>query len=110
MIDETFERPAGFDLRAAWAAQVGRFKGSGPERVSVKVRVDPDVSGRFARVIGDQIVERSSDGVVVLDFPACEAAVSLLAAFGGAVEVLEPLDLRRRLAEIGSELSSLYAH
>jgi len=110
MTDETFERPAGFDLRAAWAAQVGRFKGSGPERLSVKVRVDPDVSGRFARVIGDQIVERSSDGVVVLDFPACEAAVSLLAAFGGAVEVLEPLDLRRRLAEIGSELSSLYAH
>src|SRR2546426_5008419 len=109
MTDETFERPAGFDLRAAWAAQVGRFKGSGPERLSVKVRVDPDVSGRFTRVIGDQIVDRPSDGVVVLDFPACEAAVSLLAAFGGAVEVLEPLDLRRRLAEIGSELSSLYA-
>jgi predicted DNA-binding transcriptional regulator YafY len=109
MTDETFERPAGFDLRSAWAAQVGRFKGSGPERVSVKVRVDPDVSGRFTRLIGDQIVERRSDGVVVLDFPACEAAVSLLAAFGRTVEVLEPPDLRQRLAEIGRQLSSLYA-
>jgi predicted DNA-binding transcriptional regulator YafY len=109
MTDETFERPAGFDLRSAWAAQVGRFKGSGPERVSVKVRVDPEVSGQFTRLIGDQIVDRPSDGVVVLDFPACEAAVSLLAGFGGAVEVLEPPELRQRLAEIGRQLSSLYA-
>ena len=107
--DETFERPAGFDLRSAWAAQVGRFKGSGPERISVKVRVDPDVSEQFTRVLGDQIVGRPSDGLAVLDFPAAEAAVSLLAAFGRAVEVLEPQDLRQRLAEIGRQLSSLYA-
>src|SRR5712692_1922918 len=68
-----------FDLRAAWAAQVGRFKALGPERVSVTVRVDPEASGPFTRVIGDQIVERLSDGVVVVDFPLCEAAISLLA-------------------------------
>jgi hypothetical protein len=71
------------------------------------VRVDPEVSGQFTRVIGDQIIDRPGDGVVVLDFPACEA-VTLLAAFGRAVEVLEPPDVRRRLAEIGRELSSLY--
>jgi hypothetical protein len=35
-------------------------------------------------------VDQPHDGVVVLHFPACDAAVSLLAAFGGAVEVLEP--------------------
>jgi predicted DNA-binding transcriptional regulator YafY len=108
MTDETFERPPAFDLRSAWAAQVGRFKSSGPESVMVKVRVDPDVSGQFARVVGDQVVERPSDGVVVLDFPACEAAVSLLAAFGRAVEVLEPQEVRQRLADIGRQLSSLY--
>jgi predicted DNA-binding transcriptional regulator YafY len=72
------------------------------------VRVDPEVSGQFTRVIGDQIIDRPGDGVVVLDFPACEAAVTLLAAFGRAVEVLEPPDVRQRLAEIGRELSSLY--
>jgi predicted DNA-binding transcriptional regulator YafY len=109
MTDESFERPAGFDLRAAWAAQVGRFKGSGPERISVKVRVDPDVSAQFTRVIGDHIVDRPSEGVVVLDLPADEAAVSFLAPFGRAVVVLEPQGLRHRLAEIGRQLSSLYA-
>jgi predicted DNA-binding transcriptional regulator YafY len=109
MTDETFERPAGFDLRVVWAAQVGRFKRSGPERLSVKVRVDPHASGQFTRVMGDQIVDPSGDGVVLLDFPAPEAAVAMLAPFGRAVEVLEPQDLRLRLAELGGQLASLYA-
>jgi len=109
MTDETFTRPADFDLRSAWAKQVVRFKGSRLERVSVRVRVEPDVSGPFTRVIGDQIVDRLGDGVVILEFPANEAAVSLLAPFGRAVEVLEPPEIRRRLAEIGRQLSDLYA-
>jgi predicted DNA-binding transcriptional regulator YafY len=109
MTDETFQRPAGFDLRLAWAAQVGRFKALGPERVSVMVRVDPEMSGPFTRAIGDQIIERLSDGVVVIDFPASEAAVSLLAPFGRSVEVLEPQEIRGRLAEIGRQLAGLYA-
>ncbi|TMD40634.1 MAG: WYL domain-containing protein, partial [Chloroflexi bacterium] len=57
----------------------------------------------------DQIVERPGNGVVVLDFPADQAAVSLLAPFGRSVEVLEPDALRRRLGEIGRQLSSFYA-
>lgn len=108
LTDETFERPANFDIRSVWAAQVGRFQGTRPERVSVKVRVDPEVSGQFARVLGDQVVDQPGDGVVVLDFPACEAAISMLTAFGGSVEVLEPDDLRHRLADLGRQLSSLY--
>jgi predicted DNA-binding transcriptional regulator YafY len=108
LTDETFERPAGFDLKAVWAAQVGRYRGTAPQRVAVKVRVDPEVSAHFSRIVGDQIVERSGDGVVVLDFPACEAAVSLLAAFGGRIEVLEPQELRDRLGELGLQLSGLY--
>lgn len=108
LTDETFERPARFDLKATWAAQVGRFRSTAPTRVAVKVRVDPEVSPQFNRIVGDQIVERSGDGVAVLDFPACEAAVSPLAAFGSRVEVLEPPELRDRLADIGRQLSHLY--
>ena len=108
MIDDTFHRPAGFDLESAWAGQVTRFKGTAPERVSVRVRVDPDVSGLFTRVVGDRVTGRSGDGVVVLDFPACDAAATVLTGFGGAVEVLEPDELRRRLRAIGRELASLY--
>src|SRR5262249_47825088 len=35
MTDEGFERPAGFDLRLAWAERVGRFKDTAAERVRV---------------------------------------------------------------------------
>jgi predicted DNA-binding transcriptional regulator YafY len=108
LTDETFSRPAGFDLRSAWTAQVERFKAGGPERVSVRIRVAPEVSGQFSRVLGDHVIDLADGGVAVLEFPACEAAVSLLTAFGGAVEVLEPEDLRQSLAEIGHQLSSLY--
>jgi predicted DNA-binding transcriptional regulator YafY len=108
LTEEVFERPAGFDLRAAWAARVGSFKGAEPKRVSVTVRVDPSASEPFTRLVGDQVVERPGDGLAVLDFPACEAAVSVLVAFGGAVEVLEPPDVRERMAQIGRQLSALY--
>lgn len=108
LTDETFERPASFDLRAVWAAQVGRFVDRAPQRVAVKVRVDAVVSAQFNRIVGEQIVERRGDGVVVLDFPVCEAAVSPLAAFGSRVEVLEPQELRDRLAQLGQQLSGLY--
>lgn len=108
LTDETFERPARFDLRAVWAAQVGRFVDAAPQRVAVKVRVAAEVSAQFNRIVGDQIVERRGDGVVVLDFPACEAAVSPLAAFGSRVEVLEPQELRDRLYALGQQLSGLY--
>ena len=106
--DETFERPSGFDLRSAWADHVGKFESSAPSRVAVRVRVAAEISEQFTRIVGDHIVERPGNGVVVLDFPACEAAVSPLAAFGRRVEVLEPQELRDRLADIGSQLSGLY--
>ena len=57
---------------------------------------------------GEQIVRRAEGGLAVLEVPACEAPVSFLTAFGGQVEVLEPEELRQRMAELGSQLSSLY--
>jgi predicted DNA-binding transcriptional regulator YafY len=110
LIEETFERPKGFDLRAVWATQVGRFINTAPQRVAVRVRVDQLVSAQFSRILGDQIIERSGDGVVVLDFPACEVAVNTLAAFGGQIHVLEPQELRDRLGALGQELADLYGH
>lgn len=108
LTEETFARPSGFDLRAVWATQVGRFVSVAPARVAVKVRVAADVSAQFSRILGEQIVERSGDGVVVLDFPACEVAVSPLAAFGDKVEVLSPRELRDRLAALGRHLARMY--
>ena len=90
IIDETFARPTGFDLAQAWAAQVKRFKDSLPPHFPVTVRIEPGLSEQFARVLGDRIVERPSDIVA------------------GGIEVLDPQDVRDRLADIGRQLSALY--
>jgi predicted DNA-binding transcriptional regulator YafY len=105
---ESFVRPTDFDLRAAWLKHVGQFQREVPDRVAVKVRVKPEVSELFTRTVGDRVKARPDHGVVVLDFPACETAVGPLAAFGHQIEVIEPKDLRDRLARIGLELSNLY--
>lgn len=106
--EDSFERPAGFDLKQVWAAQVIRFKDSLPPHYPVTVRVKPTQSELFTRTLGDRIISHSEDNVAVLDFPACEAAVSMLTGFGGAIEVLDPQDVRSRLAEIARELTALY--
>lgn len=106
LMDESFERPHGFDLRAAWAAQTASFRPPPPERVTV--RVDSEVSELFSRVLGEHILDRSEGGVAVLEFPACDAAVSLLTGFGGSVEVLKPRSVREQLARLGNELVNLY--
>lgn len=107
MLNETFERPAGFDLGAAWAGRMTSFR-KGPALDRLTVRVAPEVSEVFSRLVGERIVGRTDGGLVVLDFPACEVAVSVLAGFGDKVEVLEPGQVRARLAEIGRQLSALY--
>ncbi len=110
LLEETFERPAGFDLRAAWEARVRSFRGDPSESstIRVTVRVDPEVSGVFTRTVGEHAVDRAEPGVAVLQFPACDVAVGLLAGFGGAIEVLEPDEVRERLATIGRQLAELY--
>jgi predicted DNA-binding transcriptional regulator YafY len=107
-LEEGFERPAEFDLRAAWAERVDRFVGTPPDRVMVIVRVDAKVSGQFSRLLGDYLLQPAIGDEAVLDFPACDAALSMLAPFGGSLEVLEPDDLRQRLAALGRELSAMY--
>jgi len=76
--------------------------------MAVTVRVDPAISDRFTRLFGDQVVERSGGGEAVLEFPGREAAITMVAAFGGGIEVLAPPDLRERLAELAAQLSALY--
>lgn len=106
--EESFQRPPDFDLRGAWSTQVGRYTEGIPEPYRVLVKVSPEVSATFSRVMGDRVRGAGAGGVTELDFPACELAVSLLSAYGDAVEVLEPAEVRDRLAQLGRKLAALY--
>jgi predicted DNA-binding transcriptional regulator YafY len=99
--DEGFERPDGFELGAYWDEWSRTFEASRP-RVEVTVRAS-DLVRRF--LPQDLCGE---NGVYVVGFESLEDAFRELLKFGPDVEVLEPPELRERIAETASEVASLY--
>jgi predicted DNA-binding transcriptional regulator YafY len=107
ILPETFERPPGFALEAAWAEAVASFRGT--DLVRITVRGDPEGAARVARLFGEAVVERRPDGVLELEMSSVEGAACLLAALGESVEVLTPAAVRERLGRIGYALVDKYA-
>jgi predicted DNA-binding transcriptional regulator YafY len=99
--DEEFERPADFELGSYWEQWSRGFEASRP-RVEVTVRAS-ELVRRF--LPGDL---RGEDGVFVVGFENLEEAFRELLKFGPDVEVLDPPELRRRIAEAAGEVVALY--
>jgi predicted DNA-binding transcriptional regulator YafY len=97
------ERPAGFDLRAFWEQWSRDFE-QGRARVEVTVRVSDDVKRWLP---GEPRVDAA--GRTVLAFAHLGDAYRELLRFGAQLEVLEPVELRERIAETGREVAELYA-
>jgi predicted DNA-binding transcriptional regulator YafY len=102
-LDELFERPAGFELTAFWEEWSRAFEQSRPA-VDVTVRVSEDVR-RF--LPGEPRIE--ADGRVVVAFENLAEAHRELLRFGADVEVLEPAELRDRVARTSRDVAALYA-
>jgi len=100
-LEEAFERPPGFDLAAYWREWSEAFERSRP-RVEVRLRVDEAVLRFLPRE------RRIVDGVAVVAFESLGEAYRELLGFGPDVEVLDPPELRERLAETGKALAALY--
>jgi len=100
--DEGFERPDGFDLSAYWSEWSRSFEASRP-RVEVKLRAS-DLALRFLpRDL------QPGDGVFTVGFENLEEAFRELLKFGTDAEVLEPPELRARIAETANQVAGLYA-
>src|SRR4051794_22628874 len=115
--DERFGRPAGFDLAGYWAESTAAYERDVP-RIAVTVRVRPDRLERLRDAVGsavlqsaDVLAEPDADGWhhyrLHLDWPD-EAAAILLRA-GRWVEVLEPADVRARVAATARAIADRYA-
>jgi len=115
-LEEKARRPGGFDLASYWTESIATYESQQP-RIEVVVR--------FRREAGRQL-EDLLDGAtlasaveeddpepgawrrlrVTMDWPR-EVAGRLL-AMGGALEVLEPAELRADLAALATEVAALY--
>jgi predicted DNA-binding transcriptional regulator YafY len=101
---EPCTRPADFDLAAAWTSRSEAFERS-LRRVEVTARV-PRSQVRYLR--GARIVEDGERPTVMAHFDGLEQAFYGLMAYGSAVEVLAPIELRERVAAAAAEMVALY--
>jgi predicted DNA-binding transcriptional regulator YafY len=99
--DDGFERPEGFELAGYWDEWSRTFETSLP-RVEVKLRAS-ELARRF--LPADL---QGGDGVYVVGFQSLEDAFRELLKFGPDAEVLEPAELRERIAATAREVAGLY--
>src|SRR5947209_14302330 len=114
--DETFERPAAFDLAAFWEEWSTSFERDRP-RFDVRLRV-PRAAVRFLRPLVHPAGRAALDDVsrepaleqieLTVPFEHVDTAYRELLTFGADVEVLDPPELRRRVAAAGAAVAELY--
>jgi predicted DNA-binding transcriptional regulator YafY len=101
MRDDGFERPEGFDLGAFWEESSRTFEAS-RTRVNVTLRASELALRHLPLDL------QRGDGVYTIGFESLDEALRELLKFGPDAEVLEPLELRERIAATASEVADLY--
>jgi predicted DNA-binding transcriptional regulator YafY len=99
--EDGFERPEDFDLASYWQEWSSTFEASRP-RVDVTLR-----AGELALRHLPPDLQRG-DGVYTVGFESLEQAFRELLKFGPDAEVLEPVELRERIADAAGEVANLY--
>jgi predicted DNA-binding transcriptional regulator YafY len=105
--DAPVDRPEGFDLAEHWKTVVAELD----ERrapLLVRLRVRPHAVGWLRGQQGTRVTfeEETPDGWVPAELRmyTAEGAAAELAGFGDALEIIEPVEIRGYLAEIGAKL------
>jgi len=115
-LEERFERPDGFDLAAFWIESSSAYERDTP-RIEVVLRLAGDRLPRLRGVIGDRpfdtlerLEEPDPDGWLRvrlnLDWP--NEVVSQVLAVGSECELLEPVELRERIAAQARRVAAHY--
>lgn len=116
LTDDSFSRPAGFDLICFWQ-EWQRNEAASRITYEVMVRVSPALANELHHYFGRQIQAQidaagpaAEDGWITLQlsFDSLFAARDRLLAFGRAVEVLAPEALRLSLRDFAGQIVDLY--
>jgi len=114
LLDETFVRPPGFDLAAAWRDALSRFE-QGLRRGTARLRVSRAALGRLNMLNADMAepifaAHPDADGWREAEVPieSVDFAAGQLLGFGATIEVLAPGALRMELKRRAEALAALY--
>jgi predicted DNA-binding transcriptional regulator YafY len=112
-LGEPFTRPPDFDLAASWRERLADFH-SRLHHGEALIRVRPEVVDRLPRAVSEAIASAGSaepDGWIraVVPIESVAHAHDEFLRLGASVEVLQPNELRDRLAATSQEIAALYA-
>jgi predicted DNA-binding transcriptional regulator YafY len=112
LLAECFERPPTFDLPAFWKTWCDEFESSRPQ-YPVSVRVTPSLAqilaeNRPATLTASPAQEMDGWQTLTLTFENLEAARARILSYGGAIEVLEPLALRKSIQDFAQQILKRY--
>jgi predicted DNA-binding transcriptional regulator YafY len=115
LLDETFTRPARFDLGGAWREAAERFEAS-LRRERAVLRARPEALSRLDRLGADmaeplRAAKPGARGIreaeVVIE--GVGHAASLILGFGADLEVVSPPELRDEIARRATAVTAIYA-
>lgn len=114
LIDEPSVRPKDFDLAVYWEQSAASFKAKLPSyRTTMRVRreIFPRIgfAGRFARIEHAEQPDEEGWVKVAIRFDVEEMACEYALGFGARLEVLEPPELRDKVAEMAQQVVAFYA-
>jgi predicted DNA-binding transcriptional regulator YafY len=115
--DGRFERPQDFDLAAFWTKasrdfEVGLYRGQARLRISAHgMKLLDQLGSPIAHAAAESAGEPDTEGWVsaVVPIERTDWAARDLIRFGPEIEVVEPVELRERIAEMVRDLAQLYA-
>jgi predicted DNA-binding transcriptional regulator YafY len=116
LTEETFARPANFDLADAWQSFCKDYEKS-HSHYPVRLRVAPDFVPLLPHYFGESVREKiKQEGLVeeegwieiTLSFETLLEARDRILGFGRAVEVLEPEALRKSIIDFATQIASFY--
>jgi predicted DNA-binding transcriptional regulator YafY len=114
-LEERFERPARFDLAAYWSESTTAYERDTP-RVEVTIRIDPAKLDRLTDMFGQRVEAAERLDVpdpmdwlhlrLRLDWP--DEVPGHLLGLGSILEVLEPQEMRDRIARRAAAVLNVY--
>ncbi len=112
VLAKTFVKPADFDVESYAAASISGVM-HGTDTTSVRVRFASRVAKAAiaARVVAERQIIRLDDGAVEIDYRVgdVDELVRWVLGWGSQAEILEPIDIRVRIAALAHEITAKYA-
>ncbi|MFM1654995.1 helix-turn-helix transcriptional regulator [Brevibacillus sp. B_LB10_24] len=113
MLEETFERPVGFDLERYWEQSTDRFKKNLP-RYPARLRINEKLRSRigqerYAKIMRSLEASEGSGWLELdIEFETLESACEIILSYGPLVEVLAPEELRAKVVSEVKAIASIY--